>query len=447
MKVAVVGAGKFGLAITRALLGGKNEVTLIDKDEAVTSKVTERFDIQTVCANAVEIKVLEDLGIKDYSLLVAATDADELNMAVCKFAKDLGCPQTIARVRAPEHVAQGKFLRRSMGIDFIINPDMACAREIFRYLTETYNLQGGRFSSGSTAIIETEADKLPQLIGKKIRDVSKSFSDTLIAAISRNGKVIVPNGETVVEGGDTLYMIGLENAIADISSRIRRDKEFTDLKNVMIAGGGKTGFYLAGLLSDFGCSVKIIEMNRQRCEYLAANLNNVLILNGDATDTNLLAEENLPGMDAFIAATGFDEENLLLSLIAKQHGVKNVVTKVSRNSYAPLTEHLGVDMIINPLEISATTILRFIEKKGRVIFSKMIQGQAEFVEINAEEGMPLTKSTLSQLHVPEGVLIAAISRDGESIIPSGGTQIKAGDRVVILSLLSSVASLEALINR
>ncbi|MBQ2059407.1 MAG: Trk system potassium transporter TrkA [Firmicutes bacterium] len=447
MKVAVVGAGKLGIAITQALLGGKNEVTVIDKDEELIGRIKERFDILTVNANAVETEVLKGIGISDYKLLVAATDNDELNMTVCKFAKDLGCQQAIARVRAPEHVAQREFLQKSMGIDFIINPDMACAREIFRTLTETYNLHGGRFASGGTVILECAADEISGLCGHKIRETAKLLSGVLIAGVSRNGKIIIPNGDTEILAGDVLFIIGFDKKIREIEKNIHKAKQYTGLRRVMIAGGGKTGYYLAKLLTEFGISVKIIEMDHARCEYLSQNLDDALVLNGDATDTNMLAEEDLGGMDAFVATTGFDEENLLLSLVAKQAGVKKIVTKISRNSYSQLTGQLGLDMIINPLEISAASILRFVEREGRVVFSQMIQGQAEFVEIVAEEGMPITQSTLAQLQLPEGVLIAAVRRSGSAIIPSGSTQIHPGDSVIILSLLSSTASLEALLNK
>ena len=199
------------------------------------------------------------------------------------------------------------------------------------------------------------------------------------------------------------------------------------------------------MLSDFGAAVKIIEVDRARCEWLSAKLNGVLVLHGDATDTSLLRDENMDDMDAFVAATGFDEENLLLSLTAKQHNVDEVVAKISRKSYASLTETLGVSMIINPVDMCASNILRFIQKDGIVIFSQLIQGQAEFIEVWAERGMPLTEKTLLDLDIPEGVIIAAIHRGDDVIIPSGRTKVQVGDRVIILSLLSSVPKLEGLL--
>ncbi|HPF18319.1 MAG: Trk system potassium transporter TrkA [Bacillota bacterium] len=447
MKVAVVGAGKLGMTITEALLGGENEVTLIDKDEALVQKVASRLDILTVTANAKRIDIMKEIRIWEYDLLVSVVDEDEKNIVICSFAKRLGCPQVIARVRSPEHVEQIDFIKKVMNIDYIVNPDMACASEIYKYLVEKYTLADGCYTADGVSILEFKADKIPELINKEIRHTAKILGNMLVGAISRSGKIIVPNGLTVLEAGDTVYVIGLERKVKDLAKEVHEEKRYTDLTRVMIAGGGKTGYYLAKKLSDFGVAVKIIELDRARCEYLTDRLNNVLVLHGDATDPNLLHEENLEEMDAFVAVTGFDEENLLLSLLAKQQNIEDVVAKVSRKSYAALIETLGVNMTINPMDMCATNILRYIQKSGIVIFSQLIQGQAEFTEIWAEKGMPITGKTLAELEIPEGVIIAAIHRNNEIIIPSGITKIQDEDRVVILSLLSSVPLLEALIKQ
>ncbi|MCF0150719.1 MAG: Trk system potassium transporter TrkA [Firmicutes bacterium] len=448
MKIVIVGAGKLGTIFTQALLSSEHEVTVIDISEERLQKLTDRYDIRPVEGNAVQIEVLKDINIQNYDVLISTTESDEMNIVICHFAKGLGCPRVVARIRAPEHVAQEDFIRRSMNIDYIINPDMACAKEIANYLTQKYSLAGGKLVSGRTAILEIEIDLLPMLIDKALKDIGSDLKDVLIAAVSRNGKIIIPNGSTILKAGDTLYIIGLEKIISEIEARIRKSgRKNTKVKRVMLAGGGKTGLYLAKLLSQSGLSVKIIETDRARCELLSQQLDEVLVLNGDATDTSLLEEENISSMDAFVAVTGFDEENLLLSLIAKRYGVEDVVTKVSRNSYAPLTESLGVDMIINPLEICSSTLLRFLEKEGSVIFSKIIQGQAEFVEIVAESSMILTQMPLAYLKLPTGVLIASIFRGNDVIIPKGDTQVLPGDRVLMLSLLSSTADLQALLKR
>ncbi|MCQ2560821.1 MAG: Trk system potassium transporter TrkA [Clostridia bacterium] len=448
MKVAIVGAGKLGISLVQTLLGGGNEITLIDKDEDLVQRVNSRYDILTLAANAKRVDVLEELKIWTYDLLIAVTDKDERNIVICNFAKELGCARVIARVTSPEHVEQLEFIKKVQKIDHIVNPDMACAQEIYKYLTQKYTLQGGQFAADGFNILEFKIDRMPQLFDKQIKEVSRILDGLLIAAISRSGQIIVPNGNTMLKQGDWLYVIGTKERIESIGKSVKESKLTTDLRKVMIAGGGKTGYFLAKKLSDFNIAVKIIEQDRERCEWLSARLDDVLILHGDATDTNLLREENMDGMDAFVAVTGFDEENLMLSLIAKQQGIEDVVTKMSRNSYNSLTESLGVSMIINPIDMCASSILRFIQKGDKmVVFAEMIQGQAEFIEIWAEKNMPITEGTLMDIEIPEGVLVAAVHRDNDIIIPSGRTRIMPGDKVVFLSLLSSMPDLEGLIKR
>ena len=212
----------------------------------------------------------------------------------------------------------------------------------------------------------------------------------------------------------------------------------------MIAGGGKTGYYLADKLSEFGVSVKLIEKSKERCYYLSTHLDDVMVLHGDATDSVLLEEENLDEMDAFVAATGLDEENLLLALIAKQRNIEDVIAKVSRQSYKDLIERMGVDMVLNPLDIVASNILRYIQGSKRIISYLLIQGQAEIMEIIASDDMKLANTPLKYVKLPDGVLVAAIHRGPKVIIPNGDTKIMADDKVTIFCLLSDIGELEKL---
>ena len=215
----------------------------------------------------------------------------------------------------------------------------------------------------------------------------------------------------------------------------------------MIVGGGKTGFYLADKLSEFGAAVKVIEINKERCYYLSTHLDNVMVLHGDATDTTLLEDENIDEMDAFVTATGYDEENLLLALMAKQRGIEDVISKISRQGYKDLVEKMGIDMALNPLDITASTILRYIQGNKRVISSLLIQGQAEIMEIIAVPGMKLVDISLKELALPEGVIIAAIHRGQQVIIPDGDTKILEDDKVIIFCLLTDIAELETLLRK
>lgn len=258
-------------------------------------------------------------------------------------------------------------------------------------------------------------------------------------------KVIIPHGDTTIQPDDGLYVIGERAPIMALNAQVHERGKYTDLQKVMIVGGGKTGFYLARKLSEFGIAVKIIEIDKNRCHYLSTHLEDVMVLHGDATDLDLLEEENLDEMDAFVTATGYDEENLLLALMAKRHGIEDVIAKVSRESYSDLIESMGIDMALNPLDITASTVLRFVQGSKRVISSVLIQGQAEIMEIVASSHMKLIDTPLSELEFPDGVIVAAIHRGLTVIIPTGDTVIQKGDRVIIFSLLTELPDLEKLL--
>ena len=455
MKIAVVGAGKLGLKIVNALVGGNHSITVIDKNEAILNKISQQYDVLVACGNAKQISLLKRESIHTFDFLIACTDSDEKNIVIASFAKKLGCTKVIARVRDPEHMNQMDFIKETMNIDHIVNPDLGITLEIYKYLVEKYTLTNGIFSSGKVSLVQFKAKRLPRLIDLSMVEVSKVLPNMLVIALSRNGKIIIPHGQTTIEAGDTVYLIGEKNQIAELHRKVYEKGKYTDLQKVMIAGGGKTGyyladklsefgFYLAKRLSEFGIAVKIIEKDKNRCYYLSTHLDDVMVLHGDATDSTLLEEENLDEMDAFVAATGLDEENLLLALIAKQQDIEDVIAKVSRQSYKDLIERMGVDMVLNPLDIVASNILRYIQGSKRIISYLLIQGQAEIMEIIASEDMKLANTPLKHVKLPDGVLVAAIHRGPKVIIPNGDTEILADDKVTIFCLLSDIGELEKL---
>ena len=444
MKVAIIGAGKLGVKVATALLGGDHYITVIDKNEAVLNRISQQMDVMTVAGNGKNIKLLENCGINSFDFLLASTDSDEKNIIIASFAKKLGCSKVIARVRDPEHMKQIDFIKETMNIDHIVNPDLSITMEIYKYLVEKYTLTNGIFSSGKVAMVQFNVKKYRKLSGLSMIEVRKVLPNMLIVAISRNGKIIIPHGQTIIEDNDTIYLIGEKFEIHEFHQKVHEKGKYTNLQKVMIVGGGKTGFYLADKLSEFGIAVKVIEKSKERCYYLSTHLDDVMILHGDATDTALLEEENIDEMDAFVTATGFDEENLLLALMAKQRGIEDVISKVSRQSYKNLIEKMGIDMALNPLDIITSTILRYVQGSKRIISSLLIQGQAEIMEIIASEEMKLTNVTLSELDLPDGVLIAAIHRGNRVIIPDGNTVILPDDKVTIFCLLSDIAEVESL---
>lgn len=444
MKIAVVGAGKLGMKVVNALVGGNHSITVIDKNEAILNKISQQYDVLVACGNAKQISLLKRESIHTFDFLIACTDSDEKNIVIASFAKKLGCTKVIARVRDPEHMNQIDFIKETMNVDHIVNPDLGITLEIYKYLVEKYTLTNGIFSSGKVSLVQFKAKRLPRLIDLSMVEVSKVLPNMLVIALSRNGKIIIPHGQTTIEAGDTVYLIGEKNQIAELHRKVYEKGKYTDLQKVMIAGGGKTGYYLADKLSEFGVSVKLIEKSKERCYYLSTHLDNVMVLHGDATDSVLLEEENLDEMDAFVAATGLDEENLLLALIAKQRNIEDVIAKVSRQSYKDLIERMGVDMVLNPLDIVASNILRYIQGSKRIISYLLIQGQAEIMEIIASDDMKLANTPLKYVKLPDGVLVAAIHRGPKVIIPNGDTKIMADDKVTIFCLLSDIGELEKL---
>lgn len=444
MKVVIAGAGKLGMNVANALLGGDHSITIIDTNENLLQKINSHIDVMTINANAKETKILKEINISSYDFLIATTGNDETNIVIASFAKRLGCSKVVARVRDPEHMQQINFIKDAMSIDHIVNPDQGITTEIYKYLAEKYTLSNGIFSSGKVSLVEFDVDRYRKLIGLPIKEVPKVLPNMLVVAISRNGKVIIPHGNDIIEPEDSLYIIGEKAPILALNAKVHERGKYTDLQKVMIMGGGKTGFYLAEMLSEFGAAVKIIEMDKARCHYLSTHLEDVMILHGDATDLTLLEDENLDMMDAVVTATGFDEDNLLMALTAKQHGVEDVIAKVSRKSYADIISSMGIDMALNPLDITTSNILRFVQGSKRILSSQLIQGQAELMEIVATPRMNILYTPISELELHDGILIAAIHRGTEVIIPDGNTEIEEDDRVLLISMLSDRSSTETL---
>ncbi|MCQ2548061.1 MAG: Trk system potassium transporter TrkA [Clostridia bacterium] len=447
MNIAIIGAGKLGQKVAEILVNGNHDITIIDTNAEVLEKLEQRLDVLTVTGNGVDTGLLKEHKIQNSDYLIACVSSDEANIVISSSAKKLGVRHVIARVREPEHMQQLGFIQDNFDIDYVINSDMVITDEIYRYLVEKYTLSNGIFRTNNSSLIEFRANKMPEICNKSLDQLSSELPNMLVSAVSQNGKIIIPHGNFVISPNDYIYMIGEKDAIEELNTRVHEKGKYTNIQKIMIIGGGKTGFYLAKRCSEFGLSVKLIESDKERCHYLSTNLNNVLVLHGDGTDRNLLMDENFDEMDAVVIATGFDEENLLLGLMAKQAGIEDVISKVSRKSYQELIESLGVDMALNPLDISASNIMRFIQGRKRVVSSTLIQGQAEILEIVASDRMALVNKPLKKLSLPDGVLVSAINRGPEIIIPNGDTVIQAGDIVTIFCLLSDISNIEKLIQK
>lgn len=441
MKVMIIGAGKLGYKLAEAMINGDIDVTLVDSNFKVIERINDHLDVLTVNANGLEVEILKELNIDTYDLLIASTGSDETNTIICTLAKKLGCMRTIARMRNPEYTEQLDFIKNEMGIDHIVNPDLATANEIVRYLLKSYNFYSGDFAKGKVQMIDVSINNIKDFIGKKIMEI-EDMQGLLITAILRDGDIIIPNGSTELLEDDMIYIIGKSKNINNLGERFKLNVEKRYIKRVMILGGGKIGYYLAKQLIESNIKVTIVEQDRERCHYLTEKLNNALIIHGDGTDINLLEEEDLFLMDAFIGATGYDEQNILMSLMAKQIGVNKIIAKISRPSYAHLIDKLGIDVALNPINITASDILKFIRGGKVVSVSLLLGGEAEVTEVIVGENLPIVGKQILELGLPKGIIIGAVVHEDKVIIPNGKTVIHANDRLIIFCLTSDVPALE-----
>jgi trk system potassium uptake protein TrkA len=443
MKVMIVGAGKLGAKLAVAMNQENMEVTLMDNDPKVIERVNEHLDVLTVVASGINVSMFREMGIEKYDLLVATTENDETNAVICALAKKLGCTQTIARIRNPEYMEQLDFIKEELGIDLIINPDLATATSITKYLLKDVLFFSGDFASGKVKMIDFNIGHMEGLAGSRIMDL-KGFSELLITAISRNGELIIPNGSTVLCEGDVIHIIGRADDIVTLTRKYGLSGKEKELESAMILGGGNIGYYLAKELSRAKIAVTLIEQDKVRAQKLAGLLEHVLIINGDGTDINLLEEEEIEGFDAFIGATGYDEQNLLMALMAKQYGVGKCIAKVSRQNYTKIIDKLNIDVAINPVNITASNILKYVRGGKVVSVSLLLGGDGEVTEIIASPDMKYLDTPLSELNLPKGIIIGAIVHKGKVIIPKGSSTIRANDRIVVFSLVENMENLKAL---
>ncbi|HHX75159.1 MAG TPA: Trk system potassium transporter TrkA, partial [Firmicutes bacterium] len=418
MKVIIIGAGKVGTQLVESLLNEKHEITVIDSSQEVIDRINDILDVLAVRGNGVSSSLLKEAGCEQADLLIAVTDSDEANIVACVTAKALGAKSVIARVRNPEYVQELDFMRQKLNIDYIINPELSTAYEIIRLLFNAHVSYAEDFARGRVRITEIQVDMHSNLHDRQIKDL-RLPGGVIFTAITRGGEVIIPHGNTVIQAKDTLYVMGERNSVDAFARDAGAIIVGNKVRNVLITGGGRTSLYLARELEQIGVSVKIIEQNLERCRVLAEALNNTLVLHGDGTDISLLQSEKVELMDAFVTLTGFDEENLLVALLAKQLGAKKVIAKISRSSYTSLLETIGIDNAVIPKLITARDILRII-RGGRIVsMSLLIGGRAEVLEIIAQENTPIVNRPLKSVGIPQGMILGAILHRGQLVIPNG----------------------------
>ena len=439
MKIIIIGDGKVGHSLAEHLSQENHDVTIIDKNPEALRKASEALDVMCIQGNGVSTKVMLEAGVKNADLLIAATSSDEMNMVCALTGRKLGAGHTIARIRDPEYADELSVLKTELGLDLVINPEQAAAREIARLLRFPSAADIEHFAKGRIEFVEIAATHDMPIIGIPLKNLAgKYFSNILIGVVKRGNEVIIPNGDFKIATDDRLNIIGRPNDVFAFCKQMGKCTQ--KIKKVMVVGGGMIAHYLAMNLKLNDIKVKIIEMNRERSIELAEILPDTLVINGDGTDKALLDSENLSEMDAFIALTGRDEENLISAMMAKQSGVKKVIVKTTRIDNPVLFHDLGVDSVVSPKLITTNYILKYVRGLSNAMGNpaetvyKIVDGEAEVLEFVANKTIKFLNTPLKDLKLLKGIIIGAIARKNDIIIPHGDDMIKQGDNVIVISI-------------
>lgn len=439
MNILIVGCGKIGATILASLVNEGHNVTAIDSNPDVLSQLANVYDIMSVCGNGADCETLEEAGVSEIDLLIATTDSDEFNMLSCFLGKRMGAKYTIARIRNPQYNDSSLgFMKQQLDLSMSINPEKMAAKELYHLLKLPSATKVESFSVRNFQIIELRLKVDSVLDGIKLSDLRSKFSAKfLICAVERDEEAYIPDGNFILKKGDRIALTAKQSEFAKLLKEMGILQK--QARRVMILGGSRTSYYLAKMLSLSGNNVTLIERNREICEELCDAIPKATIINGDGANVELLAEEGLDSLDAFVALTGIDEENILLSSFAVNKNVPKVIAKVNRDELIPLAEQWGLDSIVSPKKIITDVILRYVRALENSVGSsvetlyKMLDDKVEVLEFSVKPDFLQLGICLKDLKTKPNTLIAGIMRDRKTIIPTGDDMLLAGDKVVVIA--------------
>lgn len=438
MNIIIVGCGKVGRVLTEQLNEPGNNITVVDINGARATDVAERYDVMHVAGNGATRAVLEEAGIKKADLLIAVTGSDERNLLCCLMAKKAGGCQTIARVRSPQYDADVRYLKEELGLAMVINPEFAAAGEIARVLRFPSAIKIDTFVKGKIELLKFKLPEDSPLCGMQIREISpKLHCDVLVCTVERDDDAFIAYGDFRFEARDVISIIADPKSAYNFFKRINYKAKPVD--DVLIAGGGDITHYLCQILEKDGIGITVIEKDEDRADLLSDRFSNVNVIHADAINQEVLMQENIDKTDAFVSLTNIDEENILLSLFAKSVSGGKIVTKINRIDFDTVIDHLDLDTIIYPKNLTSDFIVRYVRAMNKTIGTNLetlyqiIKGKVEAAEFIVKTDSALTAAPLMQLKLRDGVLVAAIVRNGKVLIPRGSDTIQQGDSVVIVT--------------
>lgn len=444
MRVFIVGAGEVGFSTAQMLSREKHDVTVVEEDQTLVDRVSDQLDAMVLQGNGASPRLLAEIGARKAELLVAVTDSDEVNITCCLVAKTQGVKRTVARIRNNDYYdSKDPFATDVLGIDFVIHPERTAAEEILEALRVPGTVNVEVFGDRNIEVAEVVLKDDSPAIGRSIKDVALP-ERSLIVGVVRKGEAIVPRGDTLLREQDHVFLISEQRRIHKVVEAV--NKSTSRVEEVIIFGGGRIGLRLALALERDGVSVKVVEKDAERAEYVATRLRKGLVLHDEGVSRDFLLQEGVDHTDAFVACSGDDRSNLLASMYARQLGARLTVAITSREEFSPLSEALGVDIPIAPRLITAGAILRFV-RQGEVVAVHLMENGAEMIELRVPKKCKVAGKTLAEAGFPPGAIVGAIMRGKEVIIPTGQDTLEPGDDTVVFSVESAIDDVERLFSR
>ena len=451
MKIILVGCGTIGATIISSLVSEGHDIVAIDSDADFLNSITNIYDVMGLCGNGADSDVLEEAGADTADLFVAVTGSDELNMLSCFLARKMGAKYTIARIRNPEYNDKSLgFMKDNLELSMCINPELLTARELYKILKFPSAVKIETFSRGNLEMIEIRLKSDSALDGMSLMEMRKTHkAKVLVCYVRRDDEVFIPDGNFRLKSGD---WVGITAAPGELQKLFKSLGAYQkQAKNVMLLGGSRTAHYLADMLLESGGSVKIIERNPEICERLSEALPKAVILNGDGAEQELLLEEGLRSLDAFVSLTNTDEANILLSIFASGQSVPKVIAKVNREELVRMAENMGLDSVVSPKAMVGDVIVSYARALENSMGSnvetlyKIADGKAEALEFNVRADSKVIGVPLKELQIKKGILIAGIIRNRKTVIPVGDDMILAGDSVVIVAADQGLRDLDGIL--
>lgn len=450
LNIIIVGCGKVGMTLIEQLSKEGHDITIIDKNAAKVQEMSNLYDIMGLVGNGASYSVQMEAGIENADLIIAVTASDELNLLCCTVAKQVGDCAAIARVRTPDYSKEAGYLREKLGLTMIINPELEASLETARILYLPTALEVNSFAHGQAEIVKFKIPDGNLLDGMTIATLGKSITnEILICAIEREGEVYIPGGNFQMAKDDIVSFVAPRRHIRSFLKKIGFKTK--QVKDAMIVGGGKASYYLVKQLIAMGIDVKIIEQNKERCEELSILLPEAIIINGDGTDEEVLREEGIEYAQAFIPLTDIDEENIMLTLHAKQVSNAKLITKINRSTFKNVISKLDLGSVIYPRYITSEAIIAYVRAKKNSTNSNietlyhMFDNRAEAIEFRVDEPSSVTGIPLKDLMLKNDLLVSFIYRNGKVQIPSGLDTIEVGDTVMIVTTHTGLDNIQDII--